>query len=135
MKSFVISSILIFFLFNSCQNSINKYHYHLNEGIKEVYNADYDAAEKNLRLAIKYDKEKAEPYYYFCIIEFHKTNYKEAMKWVDISLEKNEKYGEAYKTKAQIYFLLNDRTNACKYYRLAEKYGIKNLSNHLKYCP
>lgn len=135
MKRFFFLIFTATIIFQSCTNQSDKMRELISQGIKEIYNSNYDLAKKYLNEASEINPNNAEPYYYLGLIEFNQLNYSKAMEYIDMALEKNSEYGEAYRTKAQIFFLQGNQIEACKNYKLAAKYGIENLANHLKNCP
>lgn len=119
----------------SCESKQEKIRTLINQGVKEMYNNDIEMAEKHLQEAISLDSNNAEPYLHIGRIEFNRKNYDNSLRYINKAIEKKSNFGEAYRTKAQIYFILGNRIEACKNFRLANQNGVENLDNQLKGCP
>ncbi|MBN2747702.1 MAG: tetratricopeptide repeat protein [Bacteroidales bacterium] len=123
----------VFFI--SCESTSEKTKALTLQGISAYQANDEEAASGFFTKAIRVDSTNYEALYYLGLIDFNKKSYENAVEKLQQVIKINPSYGEAYRNLGKIYFVIGDRANSCRYYKLAEQHGIKNLSNQLKGCP
>ncbi|NCO97331.1 MAG: hypothetical protein COY38_01195 [Candidatus Aenigmarchaeota archaeon CG_4_10_14_0_8_um_filter_37_24] len=87
--------------------------------------------EKILNKIIKLYPENAEVYCLMAMKHFRINEDEEAMKYIDMSLEKGENFDNLI-TKAQFLHLMSGKENYRKYLKKAEKIDKKRLENFMK---
>ncbi len=134
-RSFAFVMILVFILMStSCENRSDKIRRELNDGIRANYATKFDLAIKHFEKVISWDENNKEAYLNMGRVYFNTKNTKKSMESYNMALSIDSTFGEAYKSRAQLYFLLGDRDLSCRDYLKAEKYGIPNLYNYTKFC-
>ena len=133
IKYFLFLAIIIFGL-NSCTNKKEKIRQELNLGIKASYSGKNDIAKAHFRKVIQWDEDNAEAYLYLGRVSMNQQKYPIAMDYLNKAILLNPKYGEAYRSRAQLFFILGDRDASCQDYLAAEENGVKNLYNYTKHC-
>ena len=117
-----------------CVDKKEEYRTLINKGVKELYKSNYDVANQLFEEALQLDSNNSEAYFYLCQGKFGLADYKSALTYSTKAIDKNQKFGEAYKRRAQINFILNNFEASCADYKKAMQFGIKNLDNYLNYC-
>ncbi len=133
-KLFLIFLLSLLLNLVGCTSVEEKVRYELNMGIKELKNSRIEAAEVHFKNVIDLKSNNPEAYLYLGRIEMNKGNNQKALEYVNKALEYLPTYGEAYRSRAQIYSSMNERQKACENYKLAQENGIKNLANYLEGC-
>ena len=129
----IFTTICVLFLI-SCENP-SKSRLYMDEGSKLMMRySKYEEAEEAFTKAIKYDKGNYEAYYLRGCAKSNSRKYKEAIVDFEKAVELKPDYADAYFNIGNAYHLLNDEDSACEYYKLAQKYGRRNLEDHLRRC-
>lgn len=132
----VIILIALVVLLSSCGNNVEKGRLAYDKGVSLLYNSSrFAEAEEQFTLAIKYDKNNYEAYYYRGCTKFNRSMYDEAIADFEKALEVKPNYADAEFNLGKIYFLKNDHDMSCYYYRLAELHGRPNMEDYVKACP
>ena len=131
------SCLLLFcLLFASCGNNIEKSRIAFDKGLELMYNTSQSAeAEEQFTIAIKYDKNNDEAYYYRGCTKFNRAMYDAAILDFEKALELRPGYQQAEFNLGRIYFIKNDYDMACYYYRAAQRHGRENMDDYVKTCP
>jgi tetratricopeptide (TPR) repeat protein len=129
-----IFGILIVSLLSSCVDREQKIRENLNQGISLLHKNMHTEALAHFDAVLELDSTNAEAYLQISNVYYAKKKYRKAIAFLDKSTTFNPSYGQAYKSKAQIYFYLGDRDAACANYLKAEELGVKNLHNYTKHC-
>lgn len=107
-----------------------------DKGVNLMYNTTrFAEAEEQFSLAVKYDKDNYEAYYYRGCTKFNRSLYDAAIPDFEKALEIKPDYADAQFALGRIYFLKNDYDMACFYYRLAESNGRPNMEDYVRSCP
>ncbi|MBQ3710260.1 MAG: tetratricopeptide repeat protein [Bacteroidales bacterium] len=135
VKSF--ACLLLFcILFASCTNNPEKSRVALDKGIELMYRSSrFAEAEEQFTLAIKYDNNNSEAYYYRACTKFNQGRYNDAILDYQKALEIRPNYADAEFGLGRTYFVLNDFDMMCYYYRAAERDGRENMDDYVKGCP
>ena len=135
MKKTALAFITLLALFlTGCQNPA-KSRVYTEEGAKLLLRySQFKEAEETLTLAIKYDNNNFEAYYYRGCAKVNEQKYTEAVLDFEKAVELKPDYADAYFNLGRTYYLMNDEDKACEYYQLAAKYGRPNLEDYLKRC-
>ena len=129
---FIIS--LLAFIITACEDPAIEMRKELNDGIKELYIGNHTEAIIHFNNVIAIDSTQSEAHLYLGRAYFNQAKYPEAMSEYNAAIRLNSKYGQAYKSRAQLWFILDDRTKSCKDYVKAEDLGVKNLINYTQHC-
>ncbi len=125
---------LMVLTFFSCVNKEKKIREELNLGIKANYANKTEMAIEHFQNVIRMDSNNAEGYFNIGLSYMSKADYRLALKQFSHAIQLNPKYGEAYRSRAQLHFILGDRDASCQDYLKAEELGIENLHNYTKFC-
>jgi len=134
MKGKILIFSLLAFVMFACGNHKEQAAKELNAAHKALYESDTAAARLHYREALRFDPSNPEAFLGLARLKLNQLDYSRAMELVDKALKFSPEYGEAYRTKAQIYFMKGDKKRSCENFKLAKKYGVKNLDNQLRYC-
>lgn len=132
-KYFRFSIILLIFVV-SCKDQKQTIREELNLGIKATYARDWKIAMDHFDYVISLDSANAEAYMYKGRMLVGMRKYNQAIKSLDKSILLNPKFGEAYRTRAQVYAILGNKDASCHDYLKAEELGVENLHNFTKFC-
>ena len=128
--------LLFCVLFAGCSSNIEKSRNALDKGVELMYSrSQFAAAEEQFSLAIKYDPNSSEAYYYRAGSKFNRGQYKEAIQDYEKALELRPNYADAEFGLGRVYFILDDFDMMCYYYRAAERDGRENMEDYVKTCP
>ncbi|MCK5856764.1 MAG: tetratricopeptide repeat protein [Bacteroidales bacterium] len=133
MRRVLVIMMLVFVLV-SCTNSHEKMRKELNYGIKELYKGDLTHAIQRFNIVIDMDSTNCEAHLYLGRAYFNQAKYDNAMKEYDAAIRHNPKYGEAFRSRAQLWFVFDNRLKSCEDYLKAESLGVKNLDNYTRHC-
>lgn len=128
----LIIFILSFFI--SCTNQKQTIREEINLGIKATYANEWQIALDHFNYVISMDSINAEAYMYRGRTYIGMRKYDEAMQSLDKSILLNPKFGEAYRSRAQVYMIYGNRDASCQDYLMAEELGVENLHNYTKFC-
>ena len=129
-----IASICI--LLSSCGNNVEKARIAYDKGVNLMYNTyKFAEAEEQFSIAIKYDKENYEAYYYRGCTKFNRSLYDAAILDFEKALEIKPDYTDAEFALGRTYFVKHDYDMACYYYKLAEYHGRPNMEDYVRSCP
>ena len=106
----------------------------LSEGKKASHSGDALTAETNYKKVLELDPKNAEAYLLLGRLRFDEQKLDDALAFVNKAIECSPEYGEAYRTRGQIHFIQQKLIEACEDFKLAQKYGVKNLRNQLQIC-
>ena len=129
--------LLVFcLLFAGCGNNIEKSRIAFDKGLELMYNTAKSAeAEEQFTIAVQYDKNNYEAYYYRGCTKFNRGMYDAAILDFQKALEIRPDYQEAEFSLGRIYFIKDDFDMACYYYRSAQRHGRENMEDYVKSCP
>ena len=131
----IICVTLLCLLFCSCHNP-EKSRMAMDDGINMMYNNSlFTKALEKFDLAIKYDPNNYEAYYYRGCCKFNRNQFEEAIEDLQKAIELNPGYADAEYTLGRIYFVLNDHDMSCYYYKAAKQHGRANVEDLIKGCP
>ena len=119
----------------SCNNPKEEIRKELNLGVKMLHRGQHTQAIQHLNLVIEMDSTQSEAHLYLGRAFFNQAKYPQSMLEYNAAIRFNEKYGEAYKSRAQLWFVLDNRSKSCEDYIKAEQLGVKNLDNYTRHCP
>ena len=131
------SCMLLFcLLFASCSNNIEKSRIAFDKGINLLYNtSNFAEADEQFTIALKYDPNNYEAYFYRGCSKFNRRLYNQAIVDFEKALEIKPDYSDAEFSLGTIYFILNDRDMSCFYYKAAQRDGRENMEDYVKTCP
>ena len=130
----ILFIFLITIIFSACTDIKDDIRRELNLGVKASYSNEYSIAKKHFDQVLEWDGDNQEAYLYLGRLYIGHLNYEKAMESFDRAITIDVNYGEAYRSRAQLYFLLGNRDASCKDYIMAEDLGIENLYNYTKFC-
>lgn len=123
-------------LLDSCGSNVEKGRAAFDKGVNLMYNTtQFAEAEEQFTLAVKYDPNNYEAYYYRGCAKFNQKQYSEAIVDYEKALELKSDYADAEFSLGQVYFILNDHDMSCYYYKAAHRDGRPNMDDFLKACP
>ncbi len=123
-------------LMSSCGNNVEKARIAYDKGVNLMYNSNrFAEAEEQFSIAIKYDKNNYEAYYYRGCSKFNRAMYDEAIVDFEKALEVKPNYADAEFNLGMIYFLKNDYDMSCYYYKCAQLHGRPNMEDYVRSCP
>lgn len=136
MKFFqILVTLFIFISVVSCVNTEKEIRNEINAGIKDNNKSKFKEAIVHYQKVIEIDNKNAEAYLNMGNSYFNLRKYDKSMQCADKAVEYNSTYGEAYKLRGELYKkVFKDNDKACYNYLLAEKYGVKNISDYTKRC-
>lgn len=133
--SFIILAIIAL-VFASCGNNVEKARIAYDNGIDLMFNkSNFAEAEEQFTLAIKYDKNNYEAYYYRGCSKFNRALYQKSIEDFEKALEIKPNYSDAEFALGRTYFQLNDHDMSCFYYKAAARDGRENMRDYLRACP
>lgn len=134
-KLFKTLTLLIFVSLFSCNgNNTEKSRLYLDKGIDLLYASRYEEAIENFDIAIKYDNQNYEAYFYRGCSKYNNFLKREALEDYGKTIEINPDYAQAYFNIGLYYRSINDHEMACYYFRLAEEKGKPNMEDYTKNC-
>ena len=137
MKRFSIIVFAAFCLmFASCGSNVERARIAFDKGVDLMYNKSrFTEAEEQFSLAIKYDPNNYEAYFYRGCTKFNRGQYERAIADYEKALELKPNYADAEFSLGKTYFVLHDHDMSCYYFKAAERDGRKNMDDYLKFCP
>ena len=126
--------LLLGFVVASCSDNQEEIRKGINLGKKELFKGDLTSAAKQFIHVLTIDSTQCEAHLYLGDVYFNQAKYDLSMKEYNAAIRHNPKFGEAYKSRAQLWFVLDNRTKSCKDYLKAEALGVKNLVNYTGHC-
>jgi tetratricopeptide (TPR) repeat protein len=106
--------------------------YYIDLALQEFEALNYDAALKNLNIAISLNKNNPIPWQYIGIIYFNKAMYEDAMQMLMKSLEIYQDSFAANSYAGLIHEMWNDKERALYYYKEAVRVDPCNKEGYLK---
>ena len=123
-------------LFASCGSNVEKSRKAYDKGVELMFSySKFAEAEEQFTLAIKYDKNNYEAYYYRGCAKLNMRQYQKAIPDFEKALEIRPNYADAEFSLGNTYFILNDHDMSCYYYKAAKRDGRPNMDDYLKACP
>ncbi|KAF0130346.1 MAG: hypothetical protein FD155_1646 [Bacteroidetes bacterium] len=126
--------LLFVITISSCGPNIKKSERHLTAGIDKIFQARHQEALEELNLAIRYNPESSEAFYYRGACKRNLQDIEGAIEDYKKSIELNPAYADAYFNLGSIYDYLQDRSMACYYYIKAEALGRPNTNEYTRWC-
>jgi tetratricopeptide (TPR) repeat protein len=133
-KGLFFLAMVIALFSTSCKDKKQTIREEINLGIKATYANEWKIAIDHFNYVLSIDSTNAEAYLYLGRTYMGKRNYKLAIKQYNKSIELNPKFGEAYRSRAQVNAILGNKDAACHDYVKAEELGVENLHNYTKFC-
>jgi len=118
----------------SCTDKKDDIRREINLGIKANYSNKHDVAIEHFEKVLSWEENNQEAYLNLARVYINMRDYDKSMEYLDKTIDIAPEYGEAYRSRAQLYSILGDRNAACKDYLKAEEFGVKNLHNYTKHC-
>lgn len=138
VKDMKLRYYILFFVFSlvvySCQDPAEKIRENMNTGIDELYKGNYTKSSQYFKEVLKIDSTNSEAHHNLGLVYNNQKKYELAMEEYSKAIQYNPKNGEAYKSRAQLWFFLGDRDKSCEDYVKAEDLGVKNLVNYTRHC-
>jgi tetratricopeptide (TPR) repeat protein len=135
IKTYVIVLLsIVLFSFQSCGPNPKKFRLHLENGIELLFKAQHEKALQEFELAVKYNPDSFEAYYYRGAAKQNLHNIEGALEDFLKSIELNPSFPESYFSIAQVYDNRNDKETACYYYLKAEEFGKPNVGDYTRWC-
>ncbi len=106
----------------------------VDNGIDLLYKHKTEEAKKLFEEALNLYDKNYEAWYYLGNYYANKREYKKAIEKYTKAISVNGKFADAYFGRAEAKFYLNDKKGACADWKLASKYGRKNLEDKLWHC-
>lgn len=130
-------SFVILLLATSCVDHKKAAKDLITEGIQELEKGNSLAAQKRFEEASEKDPKLAEAWFYkgSTLYNLDKKAFKQAISDLTMAIKLDSNYGEAYATRGQIKFYLNDKNGACEDWRKADKLGRPNMKDKTRFCP
>ena len=101
-----------------------------------MYNTTNSAeADEQFSIAIMYDKDNFEAYYYRGCTKVNRGLYDAAILDFEKAIELHPGYQEAEFALGRVYFIKNDYDMSCYYYRAAQRHGRENMEDYVRSCP
>ena len=133
-KSILLLALVGLFLFG-CDNP-EKSQLAFDKGVELMYNTrKFAEAEEQFTLAIKYNKNNFEAYYYRGCTKFNRSMFDEAILDFEKTIELKPGYYDAEFALGRIYFIKNDFDLSCFYFKSAQQHGRENMEDYVKACP
>ena len=133
--SYLLLALLILILpIVSCTNDAEAIRKELNAGIKENHNSHFKKAITHYKNVLEIDSTNAEAYLLLGASYFNLRKLDKSMQMLNKAIILDPNYGQAYKSRAAIYKLKNNRDAACKDFLKAQELGVENLYNDTKFC-
>ena len=128
--------LLFCLLFVSCGNNIEKSRIAFDKGIELMFNTyKFAEAEEQFTIAIQYDENNYEAYYFRGCAKFNRGQYNKAIPDFEKAIELRPGYADAEFSLGNTYFILNDHEMSCYYYKAAQRDGRENMEDYVKACP
>jgi Tfp pilus assembly protein PilF len=131
---YIIVFTLIILAFASCEDDAVIIRKELNAGVEVLYRGQYTQALHHFRKVLEIDSTQAEAHHYLGLVYFNQQKFDMAMYEFNRAILFDANFGEAYKSRAQLWSRIDKRNKACKDYLKAESLGVKNLSNYTSKC-
>lgn len=130
-KTLVFASLSLLI---SCSNNIEKSRLYFDKGVDYHYRSQPEEAIEQFNLAIKYDENNHEAYFYRGCAKYNIFQREEAVNDYLKAIEINPEYIQAYFNLGLYYRSINDYDMACYYFKIAEDKGKPNMYDYTKHC-
>lgn len=131
---FPIFLLIAIFITQACESNSEKFRLHLEDGIELLYKAQHEKALESFNLALKYDPQSYEAYYFRGAARKNLKDIEGALEDFHKSIELNPLFPDSYFSVAQVFDNRNDRETACFYYLKAEELGKSNIGDYTRWC-
>ena len=131
--SYLLLALLIIIL-PSCTSDTETIRKELNAGIKENSKSHFNKAITHYKNVLEIDSTNAEAYLLIGDSYFNLRKWDKSMQMINKAIILDPNYGQAYKSRATIHKLKNNRDAACKDFLKAQELGVENLHNDTKFC-
>ncbi len=129
-----LTLLILVSLFSCSSNNTEKSRIYLDKGIDLLYASRHEEAIENFNIAIKYDNQNYEAYFYRGCSKYNNFLKQEALEDYSKTIEINPDYAQAYFNIGLYYRSINDHDMACYYFRLAEEKGKSSMEDYTKNC-
>lgn len=133
-RLFKTLAVVSFLFLISCGNNVEKSRLHFDKGMDYHYRSQPEEAIEQFNLAIKYNENNHEAYFYRGCAKYNIFQREEAVNDYLKAIEINPEYLQAYFNLGLYYRSINDYDMACYYFKIAEDKGRPNMADYTKHC-
>ncbi len=126
--------LLLMMLLPACTNKKEESHKLVKSGIIKLYQSNYNEALADFEKSLEYNAENPEAWFNIGNVYMNLNDYKKAIENYTKAIEIKEDYADAYYNRGLIKFYMGERDLACEDWRIAEKYGKKNVDDKTRHC-
>jgi len=130
----IIASLALFFLLPSCTDKKAEAHKLVKSGIIKLYQSKHYEALEDFEQAASYDPENPEIWYSIGNVYMNLEDYQKAIDNYTKAIGLKEDYADAYYNRGLIKFYKGENDLACEDWKIAEKYGKKNVDDKTRHC-
>lgn len=129
--------ILFMGIFFACEDPKAKSRELITQGLMELDKGNVRAAKNFFDEAIQKDPKNAMAFYYRGSILYNldMAHPQPALADLTTAITLDSTYADAYATRGQIRFYMDDKDGACSDWRKAESLGKPNMYDKTRYCP
>ncbi len=132
MKKSLLVSFFFFLVFSTSSSFGQSYEIHFQKGFMWFRLEDYNAAIKELNLAIKFDPQKPGPYYFRGRSKAILEDYRGAILDFNKTIQLNPELGDAYLDRGLCKIRLEDKQSGCLDLSKAGELGITQAYDAIK---
>jgi tetratricopeptide (TPR) repeat protein len=103
-------------------------------GIVKLYKSDYYEALEDFTKAAEYLPTNPEAWYNIGNVYMNLKEYQKAIENYTKAISLKRDYADAYYNRGLIKFYMGERDLACEDWKIAEKYGKKNVNDKTRHC-
>lgn len=130
----IISALALIIFLPSCTDKKAEAHKLVKSGIIKLYQSKYYEALDDFTLAAEYDPENPEIWYSIGNVYMNLKEYLKAIEYYNQAIGLKEDYADAYYNRGLIKFYMGEHDLACDDWKIAEKYGKKNVDDKTRHC-
>jgi len=130
-------SLVLVLMLSSCTDRKKAAKDLVSAGIQELEKGNSEAAKKCFEDALAKDPKLPQAWFYLGSTRYNmdKSVYKQALTDLSKAIALDTNYADAYATRGQIKFYLDDKNGACEDFRKAESLGKPNMNDKTRFCP
>jgi tetratricopeptide (TPR) repeat protein len=118
----------------ACTDKKAEAHKLVKSGIIKLYQSNYSEALDDFTKAAEYDPENPEIWYNIGNVHMNLKDYQKAIEYYNKAIGIKEDYADAYYNRGLIKFYMGEPDLACDDWKIAEKYGKKNVDDKTRHC-
>jgi tetratricopeptide (TPR) repeat protein len=131
----LLATLAVTVILPSCTDKKAEANKLVKSGIVKLYQSNNYQALADFEAAAKYNPENPEIWFNIGNVYMNLRDYQKAIDYYTKAIGLKEDYADAYYNRGLVKFYRGENDLACEDWKIAEKYGKRNVNDKTRHCP